>query len=114
MDLKHFDISAGETGVDVTILDFDNNPTDMKIKVLSMHSKKGREIFLNMLKDGEVGKDRRSELLAKLTVGWKGLTEEGKEVKFSEKEALRIYDKYQIIASQVERFTENAKNFLKK
>lgn len=118
MDLKYFDISAGETGVELTILDLDNNPSDIKIKVLSIHSSKGREAFLETIKktaeENAPAKDTAPELLAGLTVGWKGLSEEGKELKFSKEEAIRVYEKYPLIARQVERFVENAKNFVKK
>ena len=117
MDLKNFDISAGETGVELTILDLDNKPTDIKIKVLSFHGKKGREVFLETLRktnaDGTLAKSQ-SEILAGLTVGWKGISEGEKELKFSREEAVRVYETYPIIAGQVERFTEDAKNFLKK
>lgn len=117
MDLKNFDISAGETGVELTILDLDNKPTDIKIKVLSFHGRKGREVLFETLKktnaDGTPAKSQ-SEILAGLTVDWKGISEGEKEIKFSHKEAVRLYETYPIIANQVERFTEDAKNFLKK
>ncbi|MCD8212674.1 MAG: hypothetical protein LUC34_01225 [Campylobacter sp.] len=113
MDLKEFDISQGETGVELTILDLENNPTDIKIKVLSFHSKRGREVFINAVKAGDKAQNP-SHILAGLTLDWSGLSENGKEVKFSRDEAIRVYDKYPIIANQVERFVEDARNFLKK
>ena len=85
--------------------------------MLSFHSRKGREVFLEALKktntDGTLAKSQ-SEILAGLTVGWKGISEGDKELKFSREEAVRLYETYPIIANQVERFTEDAKNFLKK
>lgn len=114
MDLKNFDISAGETGVELTILDPDNKPTDIKIKVLSFHSRKGREVFMNTVKENKSAAQSTLEVMAGLTVGWSGISENGKELKFSPDEARRIYETYPLIANQVERFVENARNFLKK
>ena len=114
MDLKNCDISNGETGVELTILDLDNKPTDIKIKVLSFHGKKGREVFMNAVKENKGAKQSTLEVMVGLTVGWSGISENGKELKFSHNEAKRIYETYPLIANQVERFAENARNFLKK
>lgn len=116
MDLKHFDISAGENGVELIILDLDNKPTDIKIKLLSMHSKKGREALINSVKrqGGEVSENTTADVLSELTLGWSGISEKGKELVFSKEEARRVYETYPIIANQVQRFIEDARNFLKK
>ena len=111
MDLSKFDISSGEKGLELTILDLDNNPTNIKIKLLSLHSKKGREAFLELAKKGQTS---TAQMLAALTIGWQGVEREGKEIKFSREQAIKIYDEYPSIAAQVERFVENAKNFIKK
>ena len=54
-----------------------------------------------------------SALLAKYTISWKGLEENGKEVKFSEKEAERIYLNFPIIRGQVLAAVMNVRNFIK-
>lgn len=111
MDLKNFDISNGEAGIELTILDLDNKPTDIKIKLLCLHCKKGRAALINLVKNDKAS---TAHILAALTTGWSGLTEDGKELKFSPATAEKLYEDYPIIAAQVEKFVEDARNFLKK
>lgn len=111
MDLKNFDISNGEAGIELTILDLNNNPTDIKIKLLCLHGKKGRAALINLVKNDKAS---TAHILAALTTGWRGLVEDGKELKFSLEAAEKLYGDYPIIAAQVEKFIEDARNFLKK
>ena len=111
MDLKNFDISNGEAGIELTILDLDNKPTDIKIKLLCLHGKKGRAALINSVKNDKAD---TAHILAALTTGWSGLTEGGKELKFNPEAAEKLYGDYPIIAAQVEKFVEDARNFLKK
>jgi len=57
--------------------------------------------------------EKTSELLAKYTISWKGIEENGKELKFSEKEANRIYLNFPIIRGQVLTAAMNVRNFIK-
>lgn len=111
MDLKNFDISNGEAGIELTILDLDNKPSDIKIKLLCLHGKKGRAALINSVKNEKAD---TAPILAALTAGWSGIVQSGKELKFSPAAAEKLYEDYPIIAAQVEKFVEDARNFLKK
>ena len=49
-----------------------------------------------------------------LTIGWKNITRNGKEIVFSVEEAGKIYSEYPLIGNQVAEFILNEQNFLKK
>lgn len=55
---------------------------------------------------------KTAALLAKYTVGWKGLEENGTPVEFSVKEAERIYVKYPLIRGQVHAAISDVRNFI--
>lgn len=57
--------------------------------------------------------EKTAAMLAKYTVGWENLTEEGKAVKFSEKEAERVYARYPLIRGQVLTAAMDVRNFIK-
>lgn len=52
------------------------------------------------------------EMLAAVTLGWEGLEEGGKPVKFSKEEAMRIYRDVPVIGEQVDKFVGERANFL--
>lgn len=56
---------------------------------------------------------KTAALLAKYTISWTGLEENGKQVKFSESEALRIYQAFPIIRGQVLTAAIDIRNFIK-
>ena len=52
------------------------------------------------------------EMLAAVTLDWDGVEENGKPIKFSKEEALRIYKTVPVIAEQVDKFVGDRANFL--
>ena len=53
------------------------------------------------------------ELLAKCTMGWRNISEDGKELQFNVNNAITIYTKYPWIKEQVDVFMADRSNFLK-
>lgn len=61
----------------------------------------------------EDAEDMRLRRIAACVVGWSGLTEDEKEVKFSKFECTRILSQYPFFADQVEDFCADRANFIK-
>ena len=57
--------------------------------------------------------EKTADLLAKYTIGWEGLEENGNKVEFSVKEAKRIYKNFPIIRGQVLTASMDVRNFIK-
>jgi len=57
--------------------------------------------------------EKTADLLAKYTIGWEGLEENGNTVEFSVKEAKRIYKNFPIIRGQVLTAAMDVRNFIK-
>lgn len=57
--------------------------------------------------------DTMAEFAAKRLIGWEGLVEDGKEVKYSEAEAYRIMREYDFLRVQVLDESDNVLNFSK-
>lgn len=117
MDLNSIDTSLCETGVEMIIKDIDGNDTDASIKLLGSESKVGRKLmldFMRSIKDGKQEDGDSDKILSELTIGWKNIKVDGKEIKFSKEKALELYKSYPILKKQVDIFVSNSKNFLKK
>lgn len=115
MDLKSIDTSLCETGVEMIIKDIDGNDTDASIKLLGSESKVGRKLmldFMRSIKDGKSEEGDSDKILSELTVDWKNIKINGKEIKFSKEKAYEIYRDYPILKKQVDIFVSNNKNFL--
>ena len=56
--------------------------------------------------------EKTAEFLAKFTIGFENIEENGKPVKFSEKEASRIYKDYPVIRGQVMAAAMDVRNFI--
>lgn len=54
-----------------------------------------------------------AETLADATIGWRGFTSNGKELKFSRKSIYELYLNSPNISDQVDTFIANRKNFIK-
>ena len=102
MDLNTIDNSPAEKGVSLTIKD-----TDIEITVVSMNSNRAQKIFL-------ANKEENTDVTPLLTIGWKNITRNGKEIIFSVEEARKLYAEYPLIGNQVAAFILNEQNFLKK
>ena len=102
MDLNTIDNSPKEKGVSLIIKD-----TDIEITVVSMKSNRAQKIFL-------ANKEEVNDVTPLLTIGWKNITRNGKEIVFSVEEAGKLYADYPLIGNQVAEFILNEQNFLKK
>lgn len=102
MDLNTIDNSPAEKGVSLIIKD-----TDIEITVVSMNSNRAQKIFL-------ANKEENTDVTPLLTIGWKNITRNGKEIEFSVEEARKLYAEYPLIGNQVAEFILNEQNFLKK
>lgn len=102
MDLNTIDNSPAEKGVSLIIKD-----TDIEITVVSMNSNRAQKIFL-------ANKEENTDVTPLLTIGWKNITRNGKEIVFSVEEARKLYEEYPLIGNQVAEFILNEQNFLKK
>lgn len=111
---------AHEEGAEINILNPNTGEkTDVFIKVLGPDSKawrasmKGawRKIVASS-KDEDLIEDD-IERLASVTIGWRGLTKDGKELEFSKKACKDLYRKSPRVFDQVDRFIGDYKNFTK-
>lgn len=102
MDLNTIDNSPKEKGVSLIIKD-----TDIEITVVSMNSNRAQKIFL-------ANKEENTDVTPLLTIGWKNITRNGKEIVFSVEEARKLYADYPLIGNKVAEFILNEQNFLKK
>jgi hypothetical protein len=128
MDLKQLDTkTASNEGRECVIKHPDTGlDTDIKITVAGMDSdlfqemnddlkrevreklKRGKEFELTPDEERE----RDYERLARATLGWSGVEEDGKAIPFSPETALRIYRDFPVIFRQVLAFVGGEANFL--
>ena len=114
MDLKKLDsVSACERGMDLTINDELDQPTDIVISIVGVDSATYRREHSRLQAKIEIAKKRGKpiegedlevlyvELSAKCTTGWQNMNEGTSPVTFSTEKALEIYTAYPIIKSQV-------------
>ena len=127
MDLGEFNTSdAHEEGADVTITHpITRQPTDVVITVKGCDSiafrsaKKAmeRKTFQAMAAgkdiDDEFAENLEIGILVAVTTGWSGLVEDGKPVKFNEKNVRRLYTLSPPVRDQVDRFMSSRRNFTK-
>lgn len=107
MDLSQIDNHPMEKGVPLIIKDVDGKDTDIEITVINMKSNKAQKILL-------ANNDKDAKISPLMTIGWKNMFQNGKEIKFTISEASRIYEEYPLIGNQVAEFILNEQNFLKK
>lgn len=116
MDLnKLYTLEAHEDGAEIQIKSpIDDEPTDFYIKVKGVDSKSYREsvrkYHRKLLKDEEGGE---IDLLASITIGWRGLKSGKEAVDFSFDAAKSLYENAPGVASQVDRFIADRVNFTK-
>lgn len=82
--------------------------TDIAITIKGIYADKFRD-------ESELADDaeKTASLLARFTVGWKGLEENGVELAFDEATATRIYAAFPIIRGQVLSAALDVRNFIK-
>lgn len=141
MDISKINIvKAATDGIDVDIINpATNEPLGLKIRVTgAMSTNYKDEMFLllaevedyqeaNKVSDTATKKEKAAaqikadkfdneltaKFLAKYTIGWQDMEENGKPVPFSTAEAERIYLEYPIIRGQVQRAMMDISNFIK-
>jgi len=81
--------------------------TDISIIIKGIYADKFRD-------ESELADDveKTAIFLAKFTVGWKNVQENGKDVEFSQAEAERIYRDFPLIRSQVMAAAMDIRNFI--
>ncbi len=125
MDLKSFDtIEAAERGYTYTVLDFDEQETDIKISVLGVGSRIFKQAkqkidsqeALATRRGKPLTEDQSNDLwidlLAKCTKGWENVEVDGKKIEFSYDNAVDIYGKYPFIRNQTLSSIHNLKAML--
>lgn len=116
MELKGlYTLEEHESGAEIQIKDpSTDKPTDFYILVQGVDSRAYRtalRAFHRSILENKEGGD--IELLVAVTKGWRGLESDGKEVKHSDKTAKELYMNAPAVASQVDQFVSNRKNFTK-
>jgi hypothetical protein len=122
MDLERFDsVSRADEGVEMELLD----PVTRKKTgaALILHGMDSR-IYKTAMKEGvaklralgrevasEEGEAMDKELVARCTKGWRGLAEGGEELRFSEEEARKLYEKYPELYERARDFIRSRANF---
>ncbi len=130
MKLSKFDtVTNAEAGVDVTLIDISTGlESEAVIKVKGTDSAMFKQlnaerarmaIERRRARDGKDQTDEEIEedscaLLAKLTVGWRGLeNDNGEPLAFDYKAALSLYMSYPLIREQIDRAIADRSRFIK-
>lgn len=120
MEIKDiYTLEDHEAGSDIVITDpRTGKDTDFVITVMGVDSKAFRKAngaaMRKVLMQKDIDTDSETaEVLASITLGWKGLTDNGEEVEFSKDKAIALYTNAPYIADQVNVFIGNRKNFTK-
>lgn len=123
MDINQLETAPiHEEGREVQIKGPDGLETDVYIHVVGVDSKTWRKIARKMQKGvieeslpdkyKDDGISERAESIAQATIGWRGITDDGKEVKFSKSKAFNLYRNAPYILNQVDVFIGNRANFM--
>lgn len=110
---------AHQEGAEVQIVNPNTGEkTDVYIKVLGPDSKEFRasvKAALRKMIENDPSDDFETDIeqIAAVTVGWRGLMKDGKEMDFTKKACKELYRKSPRIFDQVNRFIGDYKNFTK-
>jgi hypothetical protein len=112
---------AHERGAELRVIGPDGKTkTDFYITVVGLDSAVWRSMMRDYQREmvqasitgDKVDHDKRSpEMLAKATLSWRGLTDNGEEVAFSQETAEQLYFNAPYIADQLDNFIAKRKNF---
>lgn len=110
---KLYTLDAHNTGAEIRVKDQFGNDTDFYITVLGVDSSTWRNTLVQAQRGAvETGEMMEpNEVLARCTVGWRGLTLKGKPVPFTKEAAKALYINAPYIADQVDQFMGKRKNF---
>lgn len=116
MDIRSIDIvGASEEGFEVEVTHPRTGDVLCHITVKGIYAKNVAEALgraAQKLRNSPSDNNLMAKVLAQATVGWRGMVEDGTEIKFSTAEAERIYRDYPIIRKQVWEAASNEGNFL--
>lgn len=127
MELNKLDTRKGaEQGIDLEIVDPNGEKTEIVITIRGADSHTYQAKFTEIRRrvNNQLQKMRRDrlpqgdldaydiELLAAVTVGWKGIDLDGASFPFSESNAQRLYADYPAIREQVDAAVNDRSNFL--
>lgn len=122
-------VDRHENGAECNILDpVTNKPTDFFIKICGSDSKiwrkakkKQTSAIINAranMEEGQTYDDMDIDFeamdidaLVDVTLGWRGLADNGKEVKFTSKKAKQLYEQAPDVVKQLLSFVSNNENF---
>ena len=116
MDIKNlYTVEKHEDGAELRVVSpLDGKLTDFYIRIQGIDSKAYRTAVRayqrKLLAEEEGGE---AELLAAVTIGWRGLNDGKAEVEFTKEKALQLYENSPNIATQLDRFLGDRKNFTK-
>ena len=122
MEIGRFDsVKKAEEGVDLVLLDpVTKGDTGAALVLFGMDSSfykaaraelDARNKALGRPLSPEETREQTAELLARCTKGWRGLTESGKEIPFSQAKAKELYLAYPELADRAAAFIFNRANF---
>lgn len=115
MELKSlYTAESHENGAEIRIKNpIDGSDTDFYIKIRGIDSKAYRQAVRKQQKEILDDTEGHAErLLASITIAWRGLTDNGQDVEFSEERAEQLYLNSPGIARQVDREAANRANFI--
>lgn len=115
MEIKNLETRAeSNKGREMQVIGWDGKETDFYITVAGIDSdiwqKTKREMARKSFKNEEISD---AESMAAVTIGWRGLVDNGKEVPFSYDVAVRIYREAPYLGDQVLLFMADRENFMK-
>lgn len=93
-------------------------PTDFYITVMGPDTKEFRRaksaaIRQSIKDDGDNYEESALDVILSVTIGWRGLTREGKSVDFTKEDCKRLYENSPFVLDQVDLFLADRKNFTK-
>lgn len=117
MDIAQYDYQAGaESGFTFTVKHPESKEdTDIRITVMGADSKAYRKAFTAEIRRGQDDPDAdesNARIYSKCIIGWEGIEENGKPVKFSQEKAYEILDRYRWITAQIAEVVEKRANFM--
>lgn len=99
MNLEEFTF---DTPVAVNIINpATKKKTDAVIHVLPNHSKKAQVIMIDYYRSGNKENMPETEFLSKLVTSWENISEDGKDLEFTEENVKYVLDKWSFIQTQV-------------
>ena len=115
MDIKKLETrEAHDGGSELRVRGPNNKLTDFYITVVGVDSSLWRKIKMEIERDALLEKDvNAAEALARSTLSWRGLKDDGKEVELSVETAKSLYENAPYIQDQVDRHISDRANFLK-